>query len=93
MKKKRSIKNIDDLTPVKEILTHKIKLKVQRIRKQKERNEFCRQKNIFKKEKKKFYRELTNKQMNVEKRPTKDELKSLCESILRIEKNCKEKIE
>ena len=81
------MKNTDDLTLVKEILTHKIELKVQGIRKQKERNKFYRQKNISKM----FYRELINKQMNVQKHPTKDELKILCESIWRIEKNYKEK--
>ena len=79
------MKNTDDLTLVKEILTHKIELKVQGIRKQKERNKFYRQKNISKM----FYRELINKQMNVQKHPTKDELKILCESIWRIEKNIK----
>ena len=79
------MKNTDDLTLVKEILTHKIELKVQGIRKQKERNKFYRQKNISKM----FYRELINKQMNVQKHPNKDELKILCESIWRIEKNIK----
>ena len=78
MKKKYAMKKREDL---KETLKQKIQLKAQRIRRYEKETSislkfpcFHRQSNTFKFDKKKFFRELGSKQINVEKTPTRDEI-------------------
>ena len=81
------MKIIDNLPPLKETLKQKIQLKMQRIRRYKKRNKFYRQSTSLKK-KKKIYRELGKKKVNVAKPPIKDEIENFWESIWGIEKDC-----
>ena len=82
MKKKYKMKNFEDLAPLKETLKKKIQLKVQRMRRYDKRSKFHRQKNTFKMEKMKFYRELGKTQMTVEKPPSKEEVEKFWTSML-----------
>ena len=74
MKKKYAIKKRENLPPSKETLKRKIQLKAQRIRRYEKRTKFYRRNNTFKSDKKKFYRELGSKQINVEKPPKRDQI-------------------
>ena len=74
MKKKYAMKKREDLPPLNETLKQKIQIKGQRIRSYEKRTKFYRQNNTFKPDKKKFYRELGSKQINVEKPPSRDEI-------------------
>ena len=75
VKRKYSMKKQEGLPLLKETLKHKIQLKAQKIGRSEKRTKFYRQNNTFKSDKKKFTRELETKQINVEKPPTRDELK------------------
>ena len=68
------MKKREDLPPLNETLKQKIQIKGQRIRSYEKRTKFYRQNNTFKPDKKKFYRELGSKQINVEKPPSRDEI-------------------
>ena len=84
MKNKYKMKKLDHLTPLtplKETLKQKIQLKAQSMRRYEKRTKFCRQKNTFKTDNKKFYRELGKPQKNVEKPPSKEEVKTFWTSI------------
>ena len=81
MKKKYAMKNREDLPPLMETLKQKIQLKAQRIRRYEKRTKLNRQNNTFKSGKKKFYRELGSKQINVEKPPTRDEIEIFWKKI------------
>ena len=85
MKKKYAMKKREDL---KETLKQKIQLKAQRIRRYEKETSislkfpcFHRQSNTFKFDKKKFFRELGSKQINVEKTPTRDEIEIFWKKI------------
>ena len=52
------MKTSDDLTPLKETIKHKIQLKAPMMKRYEKRTKFCRQKNTFKADKMKFYRQL-----------------------------------
>ena len=73
-------------------MKQKIQLKVQKIRRYEKRTKFYRQNKIFKIDKKKFYRELGRKQVNVEKTPIKNKIDNFWESILVIEEDHNENI-
>ena len=68
------MKKREDSPPLKETLKQKILLKGQRIRRYEKRTKLYRQNNTFKLDKKKLYRELRSKQVNVEKPPTRNEI-------------------
>ena len=68
------MKRREDFPPLKGTLKQKIQLKAQIIQRYKKRTKFYRQNNTFKSGRKKFYRKLGSKQINVEKPPTRDEI-------------------
>ena len=75
------MKKTEGLPPLKETIKQKIQLKAQRIRRYEKRTKFYRRNNTFKSDKKKFYRELGSKQINVEKPPTRDEIELFWKKI------------
>ena len=93
MKEKYKMKKLDNLTPLKETLKQKIQLKPQRMRWYEKGTKFYRQNNTFKTDKKKFYRELGNSQVNVEYPPSKEEVETFCTSIWGTEKEYNEEVE
>ena len=93
MKTKYWIRKTDDLAPLKETLKQKIQPKAQRIIRCEKWTNFYRKSNIFKIDIKQFYTELGKNQVNVEKKPTLDEIENFWENIWGIEKNYKENSE
>ena len=81
MKKKYAMKKGEDLPTLKEILKQKIQLKAQTIPRYQKRTKFYRQNNTFKSDKRKFYRELGSKQINVWKPPTTDEIEMVWKKV------------
>ena len=90
MKRKYAMKKREDSPPLKETLKQKIQLKGQRIRRYEKGAKFYRQNNSFKLDKKKLYRELGSKQINVEKPPTRDEIEIFWKKIWGTHKEFKE---
>lgn len=84
------MKKTNDLAPLKEILKQNIQPKAQRIRRCEKRTKFYRQNSILKIEKKKFYRKLEKKQVNVEKPLIMDKIGNFWGSICGIQKDYNE---
>lgn len=70
IKKRYNIKCVDDISVVREKLKQQIQAKAQRIRRFEKRNNFSRQNKVFKKDAKKFYRELGKKTITLNKTPS-----------------------
>ena len=81
------------MAPLKETLKQKIRLKAQRMRRYDQRSKFYQQNNTFKMDKKKFYRELGNTQVTVEKPPSKEVEERFWTSIWGTEKEFNEEAE
>ena len=90
LKRKFNLKNHAEIPVLKEELKQKMQAKAQRLRRFEKRSKFYRQNKTFESDAKKFYREIGNKQINVDKVPDKEDIENFWGGIWGKEKHFNE---
>ena len=86
VKRKYTIKSIEDIPQIKEELKQRMQAKSQRLRRFEKRSRFYRQNKIFENDARKFYRELGKSQIEVKEIPSKENVENFWKGIWEDEK-------